>query len=241
LPSRLGRYSATVLLAVGDDTTTDHISPVGQIPASSDAGKYLIDHGDDPNDLNVYAARRSNWEVMVRGLFTNKSVLNLLDSSLPVGQTLHQPGGERLSLYEAAKRYEKEGTSLVIVAGERYGMGSSRDWAAKGVGLVNAHAILAVGFERIHRSNLIGMGVLPIKLPAGVTPASLALRVEDRIEVDAPEESFRPRVPIPIRVVRPDGTVVSFTATAAVETSLEVAQLRAGGIIPYILQRAMAR
>ena len=240
LPSRLGRYSATVLLSVGDDMTTDHISPVGQIPAKSDAGEYLIANGDDPHDLNVYASRRANWEAMVRGVFTNKSVVNFLDPSLPPGKTIYQPTGERLSLYEAARRYEKDGTSVVIVAGERYGMGSSRDWAAKGAGLLNARAILAVGFERIHRSNLIGMGVLPIKLPERITPASLALCINDRVEVDVPPETFRPRMPIPVRVVRPDGLVVSFTATAAVETSLEVAQLRAGGIIAYILQRAMA-
>ena len=241
MPSRLGRYSATVLLSVGDDMTTDHISPVGQIPANSDAGKYLIASGDDPHDLNVYASRRANWEAMVRGLFTNKSVVNLLDPSLPPGQTIYQPTGGRLSLFEAARRYEEDGTPVVIVAGERYGMGSSRDWAAKGAGLLNAQAILAVGFERIHRSNLIGMGVLPIKLPSGVTPASLALRIEDHIEIDAPQESFTPRMPIPVRIVRKDELVVTFTATAAVETSLEVAQLRAGGIIPYILQRAITR
>ena len=240
LPTRLGRYEATVLMAVGDDMTTDHISPVGQIPADSDAGRYLVAHGDDPNDLNVYAARRSNWEAMVRGLFTNKSATNLLDPSLPPGHTIFQPTGEQLSLYEAAQRYAQTGTSLVIVAGERYGMGSSRDWAAKAVGLVDARAVLAVGFERIHRSNLIGMGVLPIKLPVGITLASLALSIDDRVEIDAPEESFRPRMPIPVRIVRSDGNIISFAALAAVETSLEVAQLKAGGIIPYILRRVMA-
>ncbi|SDI25668.1 aconitate hydratase AcnA [Propionivibrio dicarboxylicus] len=241
LPSRLGNYSATVLLAVGDDMTTDHISPVGQIPAASDAGRYLIAQGDDPDDLNVYASRRANWEAMVRGLFTNKSVVNLLDPSLPAGKTRYQPTGESMSLFDAAQRYEKDGSSVVIVAGERYGMGSSRDWAAKGAGLLNARAILAVGFERIHRSNLIGMGVLPVKLPAGVTPASLALGFDDSIEVAAPAENFVPRMTIPVRIVRKDGSVSTFAGTAAVETSLEVAQLRAGGIIPYILQRVMAR
>ncbi len=239
--SRLGKYSATVLLSLGDDMTTDHISPVGQIPADSDAGKYLIANGEDPNDLNVYASRRANWEVMVRGLFTNKSVLNLLDPSLPAGQTIHRPSGERLSLFEAARRYERDGASLVIVAGERYGMGSSRDWAAKGVGLLNVRAILAVGFERIHRSNLIGMGVLPVVLPAGVTPASLALRFEDSVAVEAPSEAFEPRMSIPIRIVRKDGSISAFSGKAAVDTSLEVAQMRAGGIIPYILRRAMMR
>ena len=230
-----------MLLALGDDVTTDHISPVGQIPAGSDAGKYLIAHGDDPNDLNVYASRRANWEAMVRGLFTNKSVVNLLDPSLPAGQTRYQPTGEAMSLFDAAQRYEKDGSSVVIVAGERYGMGSSRDWAAKGAGLLNARAILAVGFERIHRSNLIGMGVLPVKLPDGVTPISLALGIDDRVEIDAPHVSFKPRMEIPVRIVRRDGSVTTFTGKAAVETSLEVAQLRAGGIIPYILQRVMVR
>ena len=176
---------------------------------------------------------------MVRGVFTNKAVVNLLDRSLPPGQTIHRLSGERLPLYDAARRYEQEGTSVVIVAGERYGMGSSRDWAAKGVALLNVRAVLAVGFERIHRSNLIGMGVLPIKLPPGITPEGLAPRVDDRIEIAAPEADFCPRLSIPVRVVRADGSVLIFTATAAVETSLEVAQLRTGGIIPYILRRAM--
>ena len=237
LPSRLGKYSATILLSVGDDMTTDHISPVGQIPVTSDAGKYLIAHGDDPNDLNVYASRRANWEAMVRGLFTNKSVVNLLDPSLPAGQTRYQPTGEAMSLFDAAQRYEKDGSSVVIVAGERYGMGSSRDWAAKGVALLGVRAVLAVGFERIHRSNLIGMGVLPLCLPPGSSPHTLALQVDDRIEVDAPEAGFAPRQAIPIRIVRADGRCDSLIGRAAVETSLEVAQLRRGGVIPLILQR----
>ena len=240
MPSRLGKYTATPLLVVGDDITTDHISPVGQIPAQSDAGRYLIARGEDPNDLNVYAARRSNWEAMVRGLFTNRSVVNLLDAALPPGQTLHAPSGERMSLFDASRRYEQEGVSLVIVAGERYGMGSSRDWAAKGAGLLCARAILAVSFERIHRSNLVGMGVLPVKLPPGVTPQSLALSVDDRIEIDAPAETLKPRMPVPVRITRPNGATRVFTATAAVETSLEIDTLKAGGIIPLILRRVMA-
>ena len=239
MPSRLGDYTATPLLVVGDDITTDHISPVGQIPVKSDAGRYLIEHGDDPNDLNVYASRRANWEAMVRGLFTNRSVVNLLDGSFPPGQTIHAPSGERMSLFDASRRYDQEGVSLVIVAGERYGMGSSRDWAAKGAGLLSARAILAVSFERIHRSNLVGVGVLPIKLPPGITPQSLALSVSDRIGIAAPAESLKPRMPIPVRIVRQDGSRFEFTATAAVETSLEVDTLKAGGIIPLILQGVM--
>ena len=237
LPTRLGQYRARVLLSLGDDMTTDHISPVGQIPASSDAGKYLLERGENPADLNVYASRRANWEVMVRGLFTNKSVRNLLDPGLPPGQTIYVPTGEHLFLHDAASRYEKDGTSVVIVAGERYGMGSSRDWAAKGVGLLNARAVLAVSFERIHRSNLIGMGVLPLRLLDGMTPKNLAIEAEDFVEVDILSEALKPRTRIPVRIVRVDGRVDCFMTMAAVETSLEVAQLVAGGIIPFILQR----
>ena len=236
-PSRLGLYAARVLLALGDDVTTDHISPVGQIPAGSTAGQYLVGAGEDPHELNVYAARRANWEVMLRGLFTNKAVRNLLAPTLPAGQTIHAPSGEVLSLPEAAMRYASAGEAVVIVAGERYGMGSSRDWAAKGVALLGVRAVLAVGFERIHRSNLIGMGVLPVCLPPGCSPHTLALQVDDRIEVDAPEAGFAPRQAIPIRIVRADGRCDSLNGRAAVETSLEVAQLRRGGVIPLILQR----
>jgi aconitate hydratase len=241
LPTRLGQYRARVLLALGDDMTTDHISPVGQIPVNSDAGRYLLERGENPDDLNVYAARRANWEVMLRGVFTNKSVVNLLDTSLAPGQTIHAPTGDRLFLHEAAERYAKDGTSVVIVAGERYGMGSSRDWAAKGVGLLNARAILAVSFERIHRSNLIGMGVLPLKLMDGMTPARLALGVDDFVEIDVPADDLAPRIFVPVRIIRADGRIEKLSAQAAVETTLEVAQLRAGGIIPFILQRVKAQ
>lgn len=241
LPTRLGQYCARIMLSLGDDMTTDHISPVGQIPANSDAGRYLLERGENPNDLNVYASRRANWEVMLRGVFTNKSVVNLLDTTLAPGQTIHAPTGERLFLHEAAARYVKDGTSVVIVAGERYGMGSSRDWAAKGVGLLNVRAILAVSFERIHRSNLIGMGVLPLRLMDGIAPKKLALSVDDFVEVDISAEDLTPRAMIPVRIVRVDGRIEKLTAQAAVETTLEVAQLRAGGIIPYILQRLMTQ
>jgi aconitate hydratase len=239
LPTRLGEYRARVLLALGDDMTTDHISPVGQIPAASEAGKYLLARGENPADLNVYASRRANWEVMLRGAFTNKSVKNLLAPALPAGQTIHAASGDRVFLHDAAARYEAEGTPVVIVAGERYGMGSSRDWAAKAVGLLGVRAVLAVSFERIHRSNLIGMGVLPLRLPEGTTPQALALAADDLVEVDIPATLLKPRAQVPVRIVRGDGRVEQLLAVAAVETSLEVAQLSAGGIIPYILQRVM--
>ncbi|WP_348771469.1 aconitate hydratase AcnA [Azospirillum sp. SYSU D00513] len=239
--SRLGRYLADPILVVGDDITTDHISPVGQIPPDSDAGRHVIARGDDPGDLNVYASRRANWEVMLRGLFTNRAVRNLLDPTLPAGQTIHAPTGERMALWRAAERYAEEGRPVVIVAGERYGMGSSRDWAAKGVGLLNARAVLAVGFERIHRSNLVGMGILPLRLPAEFHPERLGLKPGDRIEVAAEAEGLTPRAAVPVTIRRASGETQEFTAQAAVETSLEVTLLRMGGIFPLMLARAMGR
>src|SRR6185295_3832838 len=150
---------------VGDDVTTDHISPAGAVPAGSEAAKYLIERGENPRDLNVFSARRGNWEAMVRGLFTNKTVKNLLDPALKPGQTMHMPSGDILPLWDAAERYRAEGVPVILLAGDRYGMGSSRDWAAKGVALLGVRAVLAAGFERIHRSNLVNMGVLPLRLP----------------------------------------------------------------------------
>jgi aconitate hydratase len=237
--TRLGEYAAHPLLVVGDDITTDHISPVGQIPANSDAGRHLIARGDDPNDLNVYASRRANWEVMLRGLFTNRTVRNLLDANLPAGQTIHAPSGEVLSLWRAAERYKDDGDSVVIVAGERYGMGSSRDWAAKGVALLNVRAVLAVSFERIHRTNLVGMGVLPLRLPDGITPERLALKPGDQITINAKPGAIAPRTAVPVTVRRRTGETSRFDALAAVETALEADILRTGGIIPYILHRTI--
>ena len=150
---------------------------------------------------------------------------------------MHAPSGAILPLPEAAQRYTAAGESLVIVAGERYGMGSSRDWAAKGVALLDVRAVLAVGFERIHRANLVGMGVLPVCLPAGATPQTLGLHADDRVEIDVPAETLAPRQAIPIRILRRDGRSETLVGRAAVETSREVAQLRSGGLIPYILQR----
>jgi aconitate hydratase len=235
--TRLGAYSAHPLLVIGDDITTDHISPAGQIPASSEAADYLAERGEDRRDLNVFASRRGNWEVMVRGLFTNKSVRNLLDPTLPPGSTIHVGSNERLPLWRAAGRYTKEGASVVIVAGDRYGMGSSRDWAAKGVALLGVRAVLAVSFERIHRSNLIGMGILPLRLPREWSPESLRLQLGDMIEIQSPTGRIMPRGPVPVRIRRKCGETEAFEAVAAIETSQEIEILEAGGILPLILRR----
>ncbi|WP_063688383.1 aconitate hydratase AcnA [Bradyrhizobium stylosanthis] len=235
--TRLGHFAATPLLVLGDDITTDHISPAGAIGANSEAARYLVARGEDPQDLNVFASRRGNWEVMLRGLFTNKSVRNLLDPDLPPGHTILASSGERLPLRLAADRYAQDGRSVVIVAGERYGMGSSRDWAAKGVALLGARAVLALSFERIHRSNLIGMGILPLRLPANHGPQALGLRPDDRLEIDATVEALAPRAAVAVRILRDGAEIDRFTATAAVETNLECEILRVGGLLPLILQR----
>lgn len=237
--TRLGRYLADPILVVGDDITTDHISPAGAVPLNGEAGAYLIARGEDPADLNVFSARRGNWEAMVRGLFSNKSVKNLLGEAIPPGSTIFAPTGEVLPLWQAAERYEAAGRSVVIVAGERYGMGSSRDWAAKGASLLGVRAVLAASFERIHRSNLVNMGVLPIVIPAGRHPSAIALCPGDRIAIQAPENGLEPRASIAVEIRRAGGIVEAFTAQAAVETSLEVEVLAAGGVIPLILQRCL--
>ncbi|MFK0386863.1 aconitate hydratase AcnA [Agrobacterium sp. NPDC090273] len=234
--TRLGHYEATPILVVGDDITTDHISPAGAIAAKGQAGRHLVEHGENPLDLNVFSSRRGNWEVMIRGLFTNKTVRNLLASDIPPGSTVHAGSGDVLSLWDAAQRYEAEQRPVVVIAGERYGMGSSRDWAAKGVALLGVRAVLATSFERIHRWNLIGMGVLPLRLPETVKQKDLSLQAEDVVIVRADPASISPRCPIKITIKRHDGSAVTFEATAAIETGAEINILRAGGVLPLILQ-----
>lgn len=176
-------FVAHPLLVLGDDITTDHISPAGAIPARSDAAAWLVERGEDPRDLNVYAARRGNWEVMLRGLFTNRTVVNHLAPGAPAGHTVFAPTGELLPAWRAAARYAEAGLPVVIVAGERYGNGSSRDWAAKGAQLLGARAVLANSFERIHRANLVGMGVVPLRLPPEWRPEALGIPPDDVIEL----------------------------------------------------------
>jgi aconitate hydratase len=233
----LGTYEALPILVLGDDITTDHISPAGAIPAQSETGRYLTEMGDNPKDLNVYASRRGNWEAMVRGLFTNRTVKNLLASNIPAGSTLHWPSGDVLPLLDAAERYRAEGRSVVIVAGERYGMGSSRDWAAKGVSLLHARAVLAISFERIHRSNLIGMGILPLRLPPQFGPEDLSLKPGDTLFIEANVEDMAPRCEIEVRIRRVNGDTTEFKATSAIETAAEVDTLRHGGILPLIMKQ----
>lgn len=233
--SQLGRYAAYPLLVLGDDVTTDHLSPASAIPPDSLIADFLVAQGDDRDDLNVFASRRGNWQVMMRAAFYSKSLANLLSPGAPVGHTLHAPSGAIEPIWEAAEHYRRDGDAVVLLAGERFGTGSSRDWAAKGQRLLGIRAVLAVSFERIHRSNLIGMGILPLRLPAGVTPHRLAIQPGDRFEIDCPPQRLAPRQPVAVRLLRADGREQALQATAAVETQLELHLLRMGGVIPAIL------
>ncbi len=235
--SQLGDYSAWPLMLLGDDVTTDHLSPASAIPPDSLVADYLVARGDKRDDLNVFASRRGNWEVMMRGAFHNKTLANHLRPGMPVAHTLHIPSGEVMPIWEVAARYREAGESVVVVAGERYGMGSSRDWAAKGQRLLGIRAVLATSFERIHRSNLIGMGILPVQFEAGWNPERLALKPGDRLEVDAAPGRIAPRASVAVRVMRADGRIEAVPARAAVETKMEVELLRDGGVIPSILKQ----
>ena len=237
-----GTLSAHPLLVLGDNITTDHISPAGAIPAGSDAGRWLTERGEDPRDLNVYASRRGNWEVMLRGLFTNRSVVNHLCPGAEAGQTEFAPDGTAMPAWRAAARYRDAGLPVVIVAGERYGTGSSRDWAAKGAQLLGARAVLANSFERIHRANLVCMGVLPLQLPDGWRPDAMGLRPGDTIEIGWDPAALAPRCTVPVTLRRAGpGEALTGLATALLDTLREVALVQAGGIIPLILARALSR
>lgn len=228
-------FEATPLLILGDDITTDHISPAGAISRNSETGNYLVTRGEDPNDLNVYASRRGNWEAMVRGLFANKTVRNKLAADLPPGSTLHIPSGTVMPLWKAAEAYREAGQHLVIVAGERYGMGSSRDWAAKGAALLGAKAVLADSFERIHRSNLIGMGILPLRMTSPT--AELNIRPGDTIFIDCDFDALVPRMVVHVELRRGNGETTILETRAAIETEVEAATLQEGGIMPMILKK----
>ena len=238
--SQLGTYEAYPLLVVGDDVTTDHISPASAIPKDSLVADFLVARGEDRDDLNVFASRRGNWEVMIRAAFHSKSLMNLLKPGMPVAHTLHIPTGEVLPIWEAAERYRDAGQAVVLVAGERYGTGSSRDWAAKGQRLLGVRAVLALSFERIHRSNLIGMGILPLRWPPGLDAAALDLKPGDLIRIEASPEILQPRGSVPVILVRSSGATTRIMAIAAVETQLEAELLRDGGVIPSILKKTIA-
>jgi aconitate hydratase len=232
-------HGLRVLAVLGDSVTTDHISPAGSIPPDSPAGRYLIEHGVQPKDFNSYGARRGNHEVMMRGTFANIRLRNQLVPGTEGGWTIHQPDGERMSIYDAAMKYRSERTPLLVVAGKEYGSGSSRDWAAKGTILLGIRAVLAESFERIHRSNLVGMGVLPLEFLPGETPASLGLTGHEVFDIEDLARNFEPKKKVHIQARGSDGTVKKFTAIARVDTPFEVAYYHHGGILQYVLRQML--
>jgi aconitate hydratase len=227
---------ARVLLALGDSVTTDHISPAGSIAKASPAGHYLVEHGVPPVDFNSYGARRGNDRVMTRGTFANIRIRNLLVPGTEGGVTRLLPGAEVMPVYDAAVRYKAAGTPLVVLAGAEYGTGSSRDWAAKGTMLLGVRAVLATSFERIHRSNLVGMGVLPLVLPEPWQ--QMGLTGEETFDI--PFENLIPRSTLLVKATRPDGTVKDIPCMVRIDTPVELDQFRAGGILPFVLRKLLA-
>ncbi|MBX3693603.1 MAG: aconitate hydratase [Steroidobacteraceae bacterium] len=230
---------ARALAIFGDSITTDHISPAGAIKPSSPAGEYLQGRGVAVADLNSYGARRGSHDVMVRGTFANIRIRNQMVPGTEGGMTRHQPGGEVLGIYEAAERYRAEGVPLLVFAGSDYGAGSSRDWAAKGARLLGVRAVIARSFERIHRSNLIGMGVLPCQLPEDTTAQSLGLDGSEVFELEL-ASTLQPRMAATLHVLRAGGERVSVPLTVRIDTPIEVAYYEAGGILPYVLEQLLA-
>jgi aconitate hydratase len=225
---------ARVLAIVGDSVTTDHISPAGSIRPASPAGEYLIAHGVDRSEFNSYGARRGNHEVMMRGTFANVRLRNLLAPGTEGGVTRHLPDGEEMSIYDAAMRYQADGVPLVVFAGAEYGSGSSRDWAAKGPALLGVRAVIARSFERIHRSNLVGMGILPLQFADGDTLTGLGLTGEETIDIVGLDTFRSGEVPKEI-TVRAGGT--EFSARVRIDTPMEAEYFRHGGILPYVLRQ----
>ncbi|MCQ4307870.1 aconitate hydratase AcnA [Pseudomonas stutzeri] len=229
--------NARILALFGDSITTDHISPAGNIKASSPAGVYLQQLGVQPEDFNSYGSRRGNHEVMMRGTFANIRIKNEMLSGEEGGNTLHQPSGERMSIYDAAMRYQTEGVPLVVVAGKEYGTGSSRDWAAKGTNLLGVKAVIAESFERIHRSNLIGMGVLALQFVGEQTRQSLGLTGNEKLSIRGLGADIKPRQLLTVDVERADGSRDNFQVLCRIDTLNEVQYFKAGGILHYVLRQ----
>jgi aconitate hydratase len=232
-------HDLRALAVLGDSVTTDHISPAGSIPADTPAGKYLMAHGVRPKDFNSYGARRGNHEVMMRGTFANIRLRNLLAPGTEGGWTIHQPSGEKMAIYDAAMKYRDEHVPLIIFAGKEYGSGSSRDWAAKGTILLGVRAVLAESFERIHRSNLVGMGVLPLEFLPGETLTSLRLTGLEMFAIEGLAGNFEPRKKMKVTARDAQGKETRFNALARIDTPFEVSYYQHGGILQYVLRQML--
>ncbi|HLJ84522.1 MAG TPA: aconitate hydratase AcnA [Candidatus Eremiobacteraceae bacterium] len=232
---------ARVLAFVGDSVTTDHISPAGSIAKKSPAGEYLIANGVEPKDFNSYGARRGNHEVMARGTFANIRLRNRLVPGVEGGVTRHLPDGAQMTIFDAAQRYAEENVPLIVLAGKEYGAGSSRDWAAKGPRLLGVRAVIAESFERIHRSNLIGMGIIPLEYEKGQTAASLGLSGEEEFTISGLRDGVRPGAKLRVVATAASGERIEFSTTARIDTPDEAEYYRHDGILPYVLRQLNAR
>lgn len=227
---------ARILALLGDSVTTDHISPAGSFKAESPAGQYLREHGVEQKDFNSYGSRRGNHEVMMRGTFANVRIRNEMLDGVEGGYTKHVPSGDQMAIYDAAMKYQEEGTPLVVIAGKEYGTGSSRDWAAKGTRLLGVKAVVAESYERIHRSNLIGMGVMPLQFPEGVDRKSLKLTGEETITIEGLSGDIEPGQTLTMTVTYADGTTESCDLKSRIDTANEAVYFRHGGILHYVVR-----
>ena len=236
LPKLENVKGARVLALLGDSVTTDHISPAGDIPNDSPAGRYLREQGLEKKDFNSYGSRRGNDRVMLRGTFANIRIKNQLVPGVEGGYTIHMPSGEQMFIYDAAMRYREEGTPLVVLAGKEYGTGSSRDWAAKGTLLMGVKVVIAESYERIHRSNLVGMGVLPLQFQEGEGASALGITGHESFDIDGLTGELEPRQPISITATRSDGTTFEFTAIARLDSNVDILYYKNGGILHMVLR-----
>jgi aconitate hydratase len=245
-PKATGSISgARALMILGDSVTTDHISPAGSIKEASPGGKFLLDNGVTKADFNSYGSRRGNHDVMMRGTFANVRIKNLM---LPPkadgtreegGLTLFQPSGEKMFIYDAAMKYQGAGVPTVVIGGEEYGTGSSRDWAAKGTQLLGVKVVVAKSYERIHRSNLVGMGVLPLQFKGADSAQSLKLEGSETFDVAIPDQ-LSPQQDLTLVITRKDGSKQNVTVLCRIDTPIEVDYYKHGGILPYVLRELMA-
>ncbi|HEY1490413.1 MAG TPA: aconitate hydratase, partial [Verrucomicrobiae bacterium] len=233
--------NARALAIFGDSVTTDHISPAGSIKKTSPAGKYLVENGVTAEDFNSYGSRRGNDRVMTRGTFANVRIKNLMVPGVEGGVTKFQPDGEQLSIYDAAIKYQAAKIPLVILAGQEYGTGSSRDWAAKGTNLLGVKAVVAQSFERIHRSNLVGMGVLPLQFKEGTTSYSLKLDGTETYDIVGLDANIKPQQDLTLKITRKDGNVENVPVKCRIDTPIEIDYYQHGGILPYVLRQLVAK
>ena len=245
-PGKIAAIKGARALGIfGDSVTTDHISPAGAIKKSSPAGKYLLDNGVAFEDFNSYGSRRGNDRVMTRGTFANVRIKNLMLGGEEGGNTIHfgaaGGAGEKLSIFDAAMKYRAEGRPLIILAGQEYGTGSSRDWAAKGTNLLGVRVVVAQSFERIHRSNLVGMGVLPLQFKDGVTAQTLKLDGTETYDVVGLNSSLKPQQDLKLRITRKDGKAEEIAVRCRIDTPIEIDYYQHGGILPFVLRQILAR